>query len=99
MITPIMLGIAMDDTIHLIYKYKRTKAIKGNAQQRIDKSMIYTGGALLSTTIALVAGFLIISTSEIPSVSEFGLLCALTILMAFITDVVFLPALLKRFDR
>lgn len=99
MITPIMLGIAMDDTIHLIYKYKRTKAIKGNAQQRIDKSMMYTGGALLSTTIALVAGFLIISTSAIPSVSEFGLLCALTILMAFITDVVFLPALLKRFDK
>jgi predicted RND superfamily exporter protein len=99
MITPIMLGIAMDDTIPLIYKYKRTKAIKGNAQQRIDKSMMYTGGALLSTTIALVAGFLIISTSAVPSVSEFGLLCALTILMAFITDVVFLPALLKRFDK
>lgn len=99
MITPIMLGIAMDDTIHLIYKYKRTKAIKGNAQQRIDKSIMYTGSALLSTTIALVAGFLIISTSAVPSVSVFGLLCALTILMAFVTDVVFLPALLKRFDE
>lgn len=99
MITPIMLGIAMDDTIHLIYKYKRTKAIKGNAQQRIDKSMVYTGSALFSTTIALVAGFLIISTSAVPSVSEFGILCALTIAMAFITDVVFLPALLKRFDK
>lgn len=99
MITPIMLGIAMDDTIHLIYKYKRTKAIKGNPQERIDKSMRYTGGALLSTTIALVAGFLIISTSAVPSVSEFGLLCALTILVALITDVLFLPALLKRFDK
>ena len=99
MITPIMLGIAMDDTIHLIYKYKRTKAIKDNSQQRIDKSLIYTGGALFSTTLALVAGFLIISTSAIPSVRVFGLLCALTILMAFITDVVFLPALLKRFDK
>lgn len=99
MITPIMLGIAMDDTIHLIYKYKRTKAIKGNAQQRIDKSMVYTGSALFSTTIALVAGFLIISTSAVPSVSEFGILCALTIAMAFITDMFFLPALLKRFDK
>ncbi|MGF1554932.1 efflux RND transporter permease subunit [Paucihalobacter sp.] len=99
MITPIMLGIAMDDTIHLIYKYKRTKAIKGNAQKRIDKSMLYTGGALLSTTIALAAGFLIISTSAVPSVGEFGLLCSVTVAMALITDILFLPALLKKFDK
>lgn len=99
MITPIMLGIAMDDTIHLIYKYKRTKAFKANAQDRIDKSMRYTGGALFSTTAALVAGFLIISISVVPSVSEFGILCALTVLMAFVADVLFLPALLKRFDK
>ncbi|MEM9681229.1 MAG: MMPL family transporter, partial [Bacteroidota bacterium] len=43
MITPIMLGIAMDDTIHLVYKYKRSKAIKGSPEQRINKAMRYTG--------------------------------------------------------
>ncbi|WP_370390258.1 RND family transporter [uncultured Winogradskyella sp.] len=99
MITPIMLGIAMDDTIHLVYKYRRSKVIKGSSQYRIDKAMHYTGSALFSTTIALFAGFLIIASSAVPSVRDFGLLCAVTVAIALITDIIYLPALLKRFDR
>jgi len=99
MITPIMLGIAMDDTIHLVYKYKRSKTVKGSPEQRMDNAMRYTGSALFSTTLALVAGFLIISSSAVPSVSDFGLLCAITVAIALITDIFYLPALLKRFDK
>ncbi len=98
MITPIMLGIAMDDTIHLVYKYKRVKGIKGTSEKRINSAMTYTGSALFSTTIALVAGFLIISSSAVPSVKDFGLLCAVTVSAALITDIFYLPALLKKFD-
>lgn len=99
MITPIMLGIAMDDTIHLVYKYRRSKHIKGLPETRMNKAMEYTGNALFSTTIALVGGFLIISSSAVPSVREFGLLCAITVAIALITDIFYLPALLKRFDK
>lgn len=99
MITPIMLGITMDDTIHLVYKYRRSKSIKGTPEQRMNKAMEYTGGALFSTTIALVGGFLIISSSAVPSVRDFGLLCAVTVSIALITDVFYLPALLKKFDK
>ncbi len=99
MITPIMLGIAMDDTIHLVYKYKASKTNTTSPEHRIDAAMIYTGNALFSTTIALVAGFLIISSSAVPSVRDFGLLCAVTVAIALITDIFYLPALLKKFDR
>lgn len=99
MITPIMLGIAMDDTIHLVYKYRRGKYIKGTPEQRMNNAMEYTGGALFSTTIALVGGFLIISSSAVPSVRDFGLLCAVTVSIALITDIFYLPALLKKFDK
>ncbi|MGC1205099.1 MAG: MMPL family transporter [Flavobacteriaceae bacterium] len=99
MITPIMLGIAMDDTIHLVYKYRRSKSIKGTPEQRMNNAMEYTGGALFSTTIALVGGFLIISSSAVPSVRDFGLLCAVTVSIALITDIFYLPALLKKFDK
>jgi predicted RND superfamily exporter protein len=98
MITPIMLGIAMDDTIHLVYKYKRVKGVSGSSEKRINRAMTYTGSALFSTTIALVAGFLIISSSAVPSVRDFGLLCAVTVSIALITDIFYLPALLKKFD-
>ena len=99
MITPIMLGIAMDDTIHLVYKYKQAKTEANTPEQRINIAMQYTGNALFSTTIALVAGFLIISSSAVPSVSDFGMLCAVTVGIALITDIIYLPALLKRFDK
>lgn len=99
MITPIMLGIAMDDTIHLVYKYRRSKTVTGSSETRMDNAMNYTASALFTTTIALVSGFLIISTSAVPSVRDFGLLCALTVAIALITDIFYLPALLKRFDR
>ena len=99
MITPIMLGIAMDDTIHLVYKYKKSKTIIGSPESRMDNALRYTGTALFSTTIALVGGFLIISSSAVPSVSNFGQLCAVTVAIALITDVFYLPALLKKFDK
>jgi len=98
MITPIMLGIAMDDTIHLVYKYKRNASQTGPPETRINYAISYTGTALFATTIALVAGFLIISSSAIPSVSDFGILCAVTVAIALITDVFYLPALLKKYD-
>jgi predicted RND superfamily exporter protein len=99
MITPIMLGIAMDDTIHLVHKYRKSKHVQGSPEARMDKAMHYTGSALFSTTIALVGGFLIIASSAVPSVRDFGLLCAVTVAIALITDVFYLPALLKKFDK
>ena len=99
MITPIMLGIAMDDTIHLVHKYRKSKRVQGTAEERMNGAMHYTGSALFSTTIALVAGFLLIASSAVPSVRDFGLLCAVTVAIALITDIFYLPALLKKFDR
>lgn len=96
MIAPIMLGIAMDDTIHLTYKYKKNK---GTAIAKMDDAIMYTGNALFSTTIALVFGFLIIGFSGVISVSTFGVLCAFTVAAALLADLLFLPALIKTFSK
>ena len=99
MITPIMLGIAMGDTIHLVYKYRKSETVSGTPELRMNNAMRYTGGALISTTIALVGGFLIIASSATPSVRDFGLLCSVTVAIALVTDIFYLPALLKQFDK
>lgn len=96
MIAPIMLGVAMDDTIHLTYKYKKNA---GTIVSKMDNAIIYTGNALFSTTIALVFGFLIIGFSGVISVSTFGLLCAFTVAAALLADLLFLPALIKTFSK
>ncbi len=97
MLAPIMLGVAMDDTIHLINKFKHYQSLNLPVTESIDKALDYTGGALISTTISLVCGFLIVGLSGVASVSTFGLLCAFTVLAALLADVCFLPALFKRF--
>lgn len=98
MITPIMLGIVMDDSIHLLYHYKIKKNKLLSAKQRMSHSLHYNGKALLTATISLVAGFLVIATSAVPSVVDFGLLCAITVVSALLSDLFFLSALLKKFD-
>jgi predicted RND superfamily exporter protein len=99
MLAPIMLGVAMDDTIHLMNSYKNFRKMGMNVEDSVSQALAYTGGALFSTTISLVCGFLIVGLSGVASVSTFGLLCAFTIIAALFADVIFLPALIRRFGR
>ncbi len=95
MLAPIMLGVAMDDTIHLLNKFKLYRNAGLSTSESIDKAVTFTSGALFSTTISLVCGFMIVGMSGVNSVSTFGLLCAFTILVALLSDICFLPALFK----
>lgn len=98
MIAPIMLGISMDDTIHFIYNYKKNNSTK-NSLQSTNETILYTGKALISTTLILTFGFLVLCFSGVKSVSNFGFLCAITIGAALISDLIFLPVLLKLFRK
>lgn len=99
MITPIILGIAMDDTLHLTYHFLRPDAsrLTQSAPVRLEGAIRYAAPALLTSTISLMAGFAIIALSSTPAVSEFGLLCLAAIAIALIADLTFLPALIRRF--
>jgi predicted RND superfamily exporter protein len=97
MLAPIVLGISMDDTIHLMHKYKLSK--KTGQKDKIDDGMRYTGSALITTTISLVIGFSIIGVSGVSSVRNFGILCAVAIASALIADLFILPAMIKLFEK
>jgi len=99
MVAPIMLGIAMDDTIHLLYHYKQNRKDGFNAQDSINKALRFTGKAIISTSISLVLGFAIITLSGVLSLRIFGLLSALSVVFAFIGDILVLPALIKLFVK
>lgn len=99
MIAPIMIGIAMDDTIHLIHKYKQYKSQGQSVIESMDNAMLYVGRALLTTTITLVFGFSILLFSKLINMQEFGFLCAITIFFALVADGIILPALIKTFDK
>ena len=88
-------GIAVDDTIHYLTRYRmELPAHKWNYRMANDKTIMTTGLAMITTTGILVAGFLILVFSNFTPTADFGLLAALTILVALICDLTFLPALL-----
>ena len=88
-------GIAVDDTIHYLTRYRmELPALKWDYRLANDRTIMTTGLALITTTGILVTGFLILVFSSFTPTADFGLLAALTILIALVCDLTFLPALL-----
>jgi predicted RND superfamily exporter protein len=97
MIAPIILGIGMDDTIHLLYHFRKQHFKGKTVSEALTQSIGYTAPALIVSSVSLSAGFLIIAFSYTPAVADFGLLCLLAVIIALITDLLLLPALIRRF--
>jgi predicted RND superfamily exporter protein len=89
------LGIVVDDTVHFISKYLRVrKDLKMSCEQGIQHTFTSVGPAMWTTTIALVAGFLVLMLSDYRMSADMGLLSAITISIALVMDFLLLPAVL-----
>jgi predicted RND superfamily exporter protein len=98
-VTAMTLGIVVDDTIHFMSKYLRARREQGlQASEAVRYAFSTVGIALWTTSVALAAGFLVLSTSSFMLNAEMGLLVAIVIMFAIIVDFLLLPALLIRFD-
>ncbi len=92
-VAAIVLGIAIDDTIHLLVQFNRDrdKALK----IAIMDSFTHVGCAIIVTSIVLILGFLVLVFASVKTVFYFGLLTAIAVLAALIGDLILLPILLK----
>lgn len=95
-IAAIVMGIAVDDTIHYVHRYL-AELKKGTAQQAIATTHHTVGMAALYTSLLIGAGFSMLAFSDfVPSVI-FGLLTALAMMLALLAALCLLPLLLGRF--
>lgn len=95
----VCVGIAVDDTIHFISSYKQHRKNGLSAHAAIEKTYAVTGLALVTTTMLLVIGFGSFILADFVPNHNFGLLSAFVLVMALITDLIFLPAVIMIFDR
>lgn len=95
----VCLGIAVDDTIHVINRFQRELRATGDVEEALRRSLQAVGSALLITTCVLVVGFSLTLTSEIPSNRLFGALSCIAIASALVGDLVVLPAMLACFVK
>jgi len=93
------LGIVVDDTTHFLVKYRDSRLRDGmGPEQAIKHTFATVANALVSTSVVLAAGFLMLVSSDFAVNSTSGLLVAMTIAVAIVLDLLFLPALLMKID-
>jgi predicted RND superfamily exporter protein len=96
-IAAVALGIAVDDTIHLISRYRHEFHLCGSYSEALRAALSDVGRALMITSIALVAGFLVLLASVLDMQATQGLLLATTIVTALVADFLLMPALVLTF--
>ncbi len=89
----VALGIAVDDSLHFLLRYRRELRNGLNRVNAIKATIIHTGSALLITTSILVAGFSVLLLSAFLPTYQFGLLSAVMVGTALLCDLTLLPAL------
>ncbi|WP_420582408.1 efflux RND transporter permease subunit [Reichenbachiella sp.] len=100
LIFSIAFGISVDDSIHFLAKY-RQELFANNffVPVAVSKSLRETGASMIYTSIILFFGFVIFAASEFGGTVALGALTSTTLLMAMLTNLIVLPALLLRFDK
>ena len=94
------IGIVVDDTVHFLSKYRRARQEYGrNPEDAVRYAFDTAGRALGTTTVVLVAGFLIFAFSPFVPTAQVGVLTAMVIGFALVADLSLLPALLTALDR
>ncbi|MGI9550877.1 MAG: efflux RND transporter permease subunit [Aurantibacter sp.] len=92
----IVFGIAVDDTIHFLGRYKICLSKGLHKEEALKITFAETGRALIITTLILFFGFLVLLLSvHTPSIT-IGLLISVTLLTALLLDLLLLPVLIRK---
>ncbi|MBT6500635.1 MAG: MMPL family transporter, partial [Deltaproteobacteria bacterium] len=92
-IAPIVIGIAVDDTIHFLSHFRVELSESGKITDAIVLSIKEVGQAISFSTIILVLGFLTLTVSTHMGMARFGYLTAIAFISALLADLLLLPAL------
>jgi predicted RND superfamily exporter protein len=98
-VVAITVGIVVDDTVHYLSKYQDAMREGLDQPSAIRHAFNEVGPAMWIVTIALVAGFLVLTLSQYRISREMGLICAMTFAIGAWMDCLLLPGLLLTLDR
>ena len=96
-VAAISVGMAVDNTIHYIYRYKKELKKTNSVEQALENAHTTTGRAIFYTATTIAAGFCILSLSNFFPTVLFGLFTSLAMVLAFITSLTVLPNLLVKY--
>lgn len=95
----IIFGIAVDDTIHFMSKYRMALNKYSDTDKALFVTFTETGKAIIYTSIILFFGFLVMLFSKNQPSVIIGLLISVTLVSAIVADLLLLPVIIRLFDR
>jgi len=96
-IAAITIGIAVDNSIHYIYRFKEEFEKIKNYNKTLDRCHSTVGVAILNTSITIVFGFSILVLSNFIPTIYFGVFTGIAMLLAMISVLTLLPKLILTF--
>ncbi len=94
LIASVAIGLAVDDTVHFMYNFKRYYTESHDIRDAVGKTLHTAGRAMLTTSIVLSIGFFIFMFASMVNVFNFGMLTGMAIILALIGDFFLAPALM-----
>ncbi|MBN2567839.1 MAG: MMPL family transporter [Deltaproteobacteria bacterium] len=95
MVAAIAIGIAVDDTIHLMSRYNTEMRVLQSQEKAVDVCIRSEIRPVISTSTALTLGFAVLGFSNFVPIISFGLLSAIVMIFAIIGDLFITPILLS----
>ncbi len=99
MLACIVLGLAVDDTVHFLHNYQVKRRQGAGAADAAGASLITVGRAMVFTSLILTAGFWLGLFSPFDLIVQFGFLAGIAILVALWSDLILLPVCLLYAER
>jgi predicted RND superfamily exporter protein len=94
LVASIAIGLAVDDTIHFVYNFKKYYQESGDVHQAVAHTLHTAGRAMLTTSIVLSVGFFLFMLASMHNVFNFGMLVGLAIVIALLADFFLAPSLM-----
>ena len=94
---PIIIGVAVDDTIHFFIRYRREFNRTGTYKEALKATLSTVGRPIMFTTMTLVVGFSVFGLSDIYTTVHFGLLASFAFIWALLADFFLAPAMMLVF--
>jgi predicted RND superfamily exporter protein len=96
MVGGLALGIAVDDTVHLVVAFLRERSEGFSPQIAIDHALSRVLEPVVYTTVVVAAGFLVLAASGFALTRNLGLLTSAVMVLCLVSDILLLPTLLVR---
>lgn len=93
LLSSIMIGVGVDYTIHLIWRYREERRAGLSAEEAMKKTIHTSGRGIILNAISVIIGFAALIFSAFLSVRFFGILMVVIILVCLIGGLLMIPSL------